>query len=206
MPCDSPVADSACQPLTEDSNLTCSLQTRCLKTDRPAASGLGEMLGWLRHKATPTADAKSTDSDDPQHHAEERLGKLLDRLGNETHATATTVEVALREVVASPISEPAAETGEPGGLIETPAATGREQEYVAGVDPDDYREALPLLRQAMAAVGGSAEDDSGMLAVKIVAALRERHGFTPDLLSDISPYLEQFVRDVHAGTVQLEAA
>jgi chromosome partitioning protein len=157
------------------------------------------MLGWLRHKATPTADGTSTDSNDPRHHAEERLGKLLDRLGNESHTTATIVEV--REIVASEATQPSSEKV----VDRAPPPTDGRQDYVDGVDPEDYREALPLLRRAMAAVGGRPEDDSEMLAAKIVGALRERHGFTPDLLSDIGPYLEQFVRDVHAGAVQLDA-
>jgi chromosome partitioning protein len=156
------------------------------------------MLGWLRHKATPTGEGRSTDSNDPQHHAEERLGKLLDRLGTESHATAATVEV--REIAASPT--PAAE---PAVEMAPAATTERREDYVEGVDPEDYREALPLLRRVMAAVDGSPEDDSGMLAAKIVDVLRERHGFTPDLLSEIGPYLEQFVRDVRDGVVELDA-
>ena len=151
------------------------------------------MLGWLRHKTTPNPDA------------EERLGKLLGRLGNESHTTATAVEVALREVVSEPVvSESAGEpAAEPSGASPG-AATQPTREYVSGVDPEDYREAVPLLRRAMAAVGGKPEDDSAMLAAKIVSALRERHGFTPDLLSDINPYLEQFVRDIRAGVIQLD--
>ncbi len=159
------------------------------------------MLGWLKHKGTPVPDDRPVESDDQKHTPEVRLGRLLDRLGTDSHPATTALGVTLREIAPSPRTD---DDEKPSEIAPPPTTDGR-QGYVAGVDPDDYREALPLLRRAMAAVGGNPDDDSDTLASKIVGALRDRHGFTPGLLSDISPYLEQFVRDVHEGVVRLEA-
>src|SRR5579872_5621660 len=151
------------------------------------------MLGWRKNRTTASSETRPARPEEENRHTDDRLGRLLGRLGSDAGAAQVDHEPP------SQVTPFAAE--EP-----PPPAPAAKPEYVAGVDPDDYREALPLLRQVVIAVGGSPEDDALTLTNKIVDALRDRHGFTPDLLADIAPYLDQFIRDVQAGTVQIGTA
>jgi chromosome partitioning protein len=169
------------------------------------------MLGWLKHKAGPVPGERPVERGSPNAGTDARLGRLLGRLGTDgtTPSAASGAEVhEIAPKIASPppeneTSPPTAPAGEaPAAIDSLPKADG-DREYLVGVDPDDYLEALPVLRKAMAAVGGWPGDASGTLAAKIIGVLRDQHGFTPDLLAEIDPYLQQFFRDLQGRVVRL---
>ncbi|MGE5271317.1 MAG: hypothetical protein ACM3JG_16775, partial [Thiohalocapsa sp.] len=154
------------------------------------------MLSWLRPKATPVPELPPAEDEDHRHSPEERLERLLGRLGSDSHAGQTVIGQALHRSNAL-----SADAVLPSETAPSPA---EPRPYIEGVRAEDYHEALPLLRQAMSAAGGRPEDDNVTLATKITGALRDRHGFTPELLTDISPYLVQFIRDAKSGLVPFE--
>jgi chromosome partitioning protein len=164
------------------------------------------MLRWLKHKEIPAPEERPVES---EHSTEERLERLLNRLGtNSSTANAAAVAAALHEI--PPLQRADTRTArEPTGEALTEVdpipRTDSKSEYAVGAVPDDYHEALPLLLKVMALVGVKPEEDSHATAARLIDALRDRYGFTTDLLSEINPYLEQFVHDIHAGVVRLDA-
>jgi hypothetical protein len=82
-------------------------------------------------------------------------------------------------------------------IFEEPNRFGRQ--YIPGVDPEHYEKSLPSFIKAVEDVGGKPGDDIRTIASKIVGALRDRYGFTPDRLANMKPYLLQFIKDVQDG-------
>jgi chromosome partitioning protein len=156
------------------------------------------MLGWLKHKETPAPEERPVES---EHSTEGRLERLLNRLGTNSSAAAT-VAAALHDIP-PPQRADTRTAREPTGevLTEVDPIPITENKSVV---PEDYQEALPLLLKVMADVGVKPEDDGRAMAARIIDALRDRYGFSTDLLSEINPYLEQFVHDIHTGVVQVD--
>jgi chromosome partitioning protein len=78
------------------------------------------MLGWLRRKTAPIPGEPSRESEDGDHSGEERLGRLLDRLGSEPGATGQQADAATAPRAEPPAGESSVE---PETAASVPAAS-----------------------------------------------------------------------------------
>lgn len=166
------------------------------------------MLGWLRRIAPPVPSVQSGESENQTPSTERRVERLLDRLGSDGKTVGESVGEALHKISlpprldTQPVQESAAQTLNESQLL---PGSDRGTQYVAGVDPDHYHDALPFLVKAIIEVGGKPEDDVNTTAAKIVSALRNGYGFTPDRIAATQPYLLQFVKDFRNASVRFGA-
>jgi chromosome partitioning protein len=144
------------------------------------------MLDWFKRKASTAPGEQPIESGIQTPATEDRVERLLDRLGTESKIG----------------HEPRARVGRLPPLDDTASAEPRDQAF----DAEYYRNSLSLFTEALVEGGGGPQDDVRTIAAKVIRSLREGHGITADHLAEMRPYLVQFVRDVRDGVVRFDAA